>query len=353
MTTQDESPTAKKTTLVLWGVIAGLAVLTFIFLVLFAVTASSKSTLHAQLSQAEAENDALEESVDKAQNELNEATNHITQLNDTIKFLRANVSTWTNTLSELIRLSNSQKEDINSYQRGNTFLWIGGGSGLALGAGSAGLGIYERIRYNDLAANLTLTTERYNHFRYYFELSSLWLMEDYVLYYYSTFCLWTTLYDSDAGWSRTAIVDNLKGANHTATLIMTDTDHLIAAMLAPAWTSDGRFIEDSRAFTMAVNVVWECMISKSIPDAVKHAARLNGSDSIVEFGNREIAVFDNRTGYALADVTFECSAYENDKFYAPTPRFGIKWLRVYHFSFAPTASVFQDQFHSLLRRYRP
>lgn len=288
------------------------------------------------------EKDKLSQENSGLKSELEKTKKNYDILYERSQELERNVTNLTSQVKTMNNTIISQNSQISSLQTRNLIYLISGGVSLAGGAGAGAYAFYEVSQVNKIKTDLDVMTERRNHYENYFNLSKLWLIEDYLLYYRYGYIGWTGLYEMNDGWNRDALVNKINGKENTTTIIVTDKGWVISASLRVAWNSDGNYIRDPDVFTMAVNRVLDAWVPPNMPENANYAARLP-LDAMIEFGKGEILIFNNVTGRAIGETTFTNSNWEipETTFYAGEPYFKVASMSVFETDWTPKSIIEQ------------
>eukprot|EP01022_Parablepharisma_sp_SALTPOND_P020261 TRINITY_DN3637_c0_g1_i1.p1 TRINITY_DN3637_c0_g1~~TRINITY_DN3637_c0_g1_i1.p1 ORF type:complete len:223 (+),score=22.78 TRINITY_DN3637_c0_g1_i1:552-1220(+) len=221
------------------------------------------------------------------------------------------------------------------------------GSSLGLALGGIGYSVYEthaassfKRQLSHLKRELNETERKYAHYSNYFNHSYNWVIAQDLVQLRQGNYQNEVLFDKDSEWSRESLKRAIAEKGTTTTMIMTEKGWIIAGFLKKAWAEDGSYVHDQDALLLSVNRVKNSFIKA---DKVDKAARLGASPEVMlEFGEAEVVVYENRTGSAVASITYqpENADVSAEEFYAGEPTFNITWMVIYQSVWTPKGVVF-------------
>lgn len=148
------------------------------------------------------------------------------------------------------------------------------------------------------------------------------------------------LYDSfPVNIDKTRFLNSVNKKNQTVTLIFTDIGYIFGVVLNAPWnTTEGQFIMDPTAYSFSVNQGVLCPIKKF--DA---RAAIITRDSVVEFGDKEIAITEIGIATTAANRTYVPYYYpsgiNNVTFYAGASSARVVRFAVYQYTVKTQANA--------------
>lgn len=156
--------------------------------------------------------------------------------------------------------------------------------------------------------------------------NTLWMViDDAVVNYGYPYNHYTILYDSNTdGFNRTEFLKRVTGQLNTITIVFTDNGYVFGAGIFVAWSNQTGFITDKFAFTLSVNNGDICGINRNNTQKAVYIS----PEIMFQFGEGDIIIYENKTGWAIANITYiPIYGYPgnvtNETFYAGTPNFNV------------------------------